>query len=249
MRKLYATGMLAYSMPMRQFQEKNVMCEHAYAIPQGNGFKFCLSCKATVPCDDEPAEPQQLVMPPKIFEITERLWTQRAPWPLISFELAKKYQWYFSFLGTTEYLIMPVLKNSEAIYYSARIMNPDATKSKYLYPKGVKRSYWTSKDIFESNEVMICEGVADAVYCSNLGDSVAILGSYYNGSLDNSLRGRSVYLVLDGDSAGIIASVRICAQIRPIAKSVKVVVLPNKKDPTDLEVDELRSLIKGGTNG
>ncbi len=96
-----------------------------------------------------------------------------------------------------------------------------------------------------SGLILVCEGVADAVYCSPLGTSIALLGSYYNGSLDDKLAGRHIALCMDCDSAGILAAMRIAGYLRDkgMAKSTKIVMLPNKKDPTDIPIDKLKQLV------
>lgn len=138
---------------------------------------------------------------------------------------------------------MPVLKSGSPQYYSARLLGK-GTGSKYLYPKGVKKLYWTSDDQLSpvGSPVIICEGVADAVYCSLIGPSIALLGSHYNGSLDDLLANRVVALCLDGDAAGIFAAITAKQKLK-VAKNVKVVILPHKFDPTDIPVEELRRII------
>ncbi len=219
------------------------MCDHHYAIPKGVGFKFCLICKQTVKDDEgQTAESRELVMPPRIFEITERLWKDIAPWPNIPFRLVKEYGWYISYLSTTQYLIMPVFREKKIAYYSARKLLESENGSKYQYPLGVKKLCWISNDT-SPTKLIICEGVADAVYCSNLATSVALLGSYYNRELDYLVRNRIVYLLLDGDSAGILAALHMAPILEKLAKQVITVILPDKKDPTDFTLDELRGYI------
>jgi DNA primase len=216
-------------------------CAHAYVIPRGQ-LLFCLHCKKFVEVA-EPKEEQPLVMPPRIFEITEGLWKIITPWPLISATLAVKYGWYASFLNGRQYLVMPIFRNGVPVYYSARLLGEGQPAYKYLYPTGVKKLYWTSSDALE-DPIIICEGVADAVYCSSIGSSIAVLGSYYNGSLDDKLAGHHVALVLDGDAPGILAAMTIKQNLKNV-KSVKVVILPGEKDPTDFEVCKLREIVYG----
>jgi DNA primase len=204
------------------------------------GLDFCLQCKQYIP-KEEIKDELPLVMPPRIYEITEKLWKITAPWPLIPFHLVEKYGWYVSYLNSHQYLIMPIWRNGSAAYYSARLLDADPQALKYQYPKGVKKLYWISSDELAS-PVIITEGVADGVYCSQFGSSVAVLGSYYNNSLDDLLTGKHIVLCFDADAPGMVAAMRIATQLK-VAKTVKLIVLPYKKDPTDLEPSKLKEFI------
>lgn len=214
-------------------------CSHPYLIARGV-LNFCLTCKQFVTIKEEPK--QELVMPPVIFEITERLWKKITPWPHIGAQLVQKHQWYISMLNSQDYLIMPILKNGYPVYYSARRLG-EGNGLKYQYPKGVKKSLWVSTDALEQDPIIICEGVADAVYCSQISSSVAVLGSYYNGSLDSLFINRDIVLCFDGDTAGIIAAVNIMSQLKNV-RSKRMVVLPKDNDPTDVEINKLTEYIK-----
>ncbi len=215
-------------------------CTHEYAIRKTDTLKFCLMCKQLITI--EPTIPKELVMPPRIYEITEKLWKDLSPWRLLGFDLALKNDWYISMLFSTEYLIMPIKgMNGDVIYYSARRLTGTAT-SKYLYPEGVRKSYYVSNQTLES-PIIITEGVADAVYASQVGTSIALLGAHYDGSLNDRLVGKHVAICMDGDPIGLLSAMRISTQLKACA-SVKVVVLPAKKDPTDLPVEDLAKLIR-----
>jgi len=216
-------------------------CNHHYSIPQ-DGKIFCLTCKQYVEIIEE--EAKELVMPPRIFEITEKLWTTITPWKSIPYELVKQNLWYLSIINSQEYLVMPVMRMGNPVYFSARKLGK-GIGLKYLYPTGVKKLPWVSSDKLEREPIIICEGVADAVYCSFLSSSIAILGSYYDGSLDSLLFHRRVALVLDGDSAGILGALKIARQLQGHTKETKVCSLPAGFDPTDLSFEELNIIIKG----
>jgi DNA primase len=181
------------------------------------------------------------VLPPEIYGITARLWKMLSPWPLLPFETAKKYGWYITIIGMDDYLVMPVYRNGKPVFYSARNLSNNGGP-KYSYQKGAKREYWTSNDILES-PVVICEGVADAAYTSNIADSVALLSNWYNGSLDDALAGKRVILALDGDVAGFTGAVRIAHQLRRVTQDVKVLGLPDGLDPTDIALPELKEML------
>lgn len=216
-------------------------CTHHYVIPQGQGqFGFCLSCKQVIEIKEE-ITTEELVMPPRIFEITEKLWENIKPWKLMPFHLIKENGWYISILNNEEYLIMPIQRMGQNIYFSARKLHLKTTQtSKYLYPTGVKKSIYSSRGTGE--KYIITEGVADAVYCSQIYPSIALLGCYYNGSLDIELTGKEILLCLDGDSPGILASLLLVKSFKT-AKSVKIVSLPIGLDPTDIPIDQLKTII------
>jgi hypothetical protein len=218
------------------------VCDHHYVIPHGK-FGWCLGCKTVVEVKEEKTT-NELVMPPRIFEITEALWKIISPWPLLPFPLVECNGWYISMINGLQYLIMPIRKangDDTCIFFSARKLSKEDGQ-KYLYPTGVAKSYFVSMQKPEKDVIVICEGVADAVYCSPIGTSVALLGVYYNGSLGYLFDNRDVAFCLDGDSAGLLAAMRIMGEIKN-AKSKKLVLLPEGADPTDIPIEELKKLI------
>jgi len=215
-------------------------CGHAYVIPHGE-YGFCLNCKKVVEVKEEEST-TPFIMPHRIYEITEESWKKASPWPLLPYILVTEYSLYISIINGLDYLIMPILKNGVYSYYSARNISGKAGL-KYSYPTGVKKLYWKSSDELTS-PIIICEGVADALYCSLISSSVAVLGSYYNGSLDDDFRGKDIILCMDGDSAGVLAAFGIMQQLKGV-KSKRIVMLPKNCDPTDLPIGELTKLIMG----
>ena len=163
---------------------------HAYKLKMGP-LLYCVSCKQYFDGAQETAKEYiPCVMPPKVYTITEKVWEKIAPWPLIPYWLVQKYDWYISLLKGSEYLIMPCISAGTSVYFSARKID-DGPGPKYYYQKGAKKIYWQSND-FPNDIVLIGEGVADAIYLSQFGSSIGILGSYYDGSLDNSIHNRRV---------------------------------------------------------
>jgi len=213
-------------------------CNHHYSIPSGK-FRFCLRCRKVI--EKVEVEEGVLEMPPRIFEIDERLWAERSPWSLMPFQIVQKFDWYISMIGVDEFLIMPIKRGGVNVSFSARRLS--GSGNKYHYQTGVKKVYFLSDDRMVHDPIILCEGVADAAYCSQIGSSVGVLGSYYDGSLDELLGNRNVAIIFDCDGAGLVSAMRIATHIQKIAKSCRVVVLPNKKDPTDLPLDELKERI------
>lgn len=151
-----------------------------------------------------------------------------------------------------EYLVMPIYRpdvSSEPVFYSARCLT-DCKHSdgfvppKYSYPLNRKKEIWRSWDFAGESasvpinkHVLVGEGVADAVWLSQLGPSVALLGSH--GDLD-----RPFILVLDGDERGITAAFDIVQTAkRKGLVDAKTVVLPHDLDPTDVSVKDLQKMI------
>lgn len=213
-------------------------CNHQYSIPSGK-FRFCLRCRKVIEVMER--DTGVLEMPPRIYEIDERLWTLRSPWPFMPYEAVRRYDWYITMIGSDEFLVMPITRGGKNVSFSARRLS--GSGNKYHYQAGVRKAYWLSEDTLPNSPIIMCEGVADAAYCSFLGSSIGVLGSYYDGSLDDLLRNRNVALLFDCDGAGLVASMRIATHIQKVAKNCKVVVLPYKKDPTDLELPKLRERI------
>ena len=210
-----------------------MICKHTYLIPSGDKC-FCLNCKQYI---DKPKEEDshELVIPPRIYKLSPQLWESVRPWKTITTTLATSFGWYITLITMEDYLIMPIYKNGQMVFYSARRLTGRGMK--YLYPTGVQKKYFQSSDTLVS-PIFICEGVADAVYMSQFGSSIAVLGSYYDGSLDSSLLGHDCYIVFDGDAAGMVAGIRLASQIK-----AKMIVLPNGKDPTDLSISEMKELV------
>lgn len=176
-------------------------------------------------------------MPPAIFNITEPLWKDVSLWKRIPYKIVEKYAWYISVINSLEYLIFPVTRQGNSIFYSARKLS-SGEGLKYIYPKNVKRSPWISDDGL-SEPIVICEGVADAAYTSQLASSIALLGNYYDVSLDEMLKGKKVILALDGDTIGLISSIRIYSYLQKLC-NVSIHTFPENKEPVDFELSELK---------
>lgn len=219
--------------------EKN-NCSHAYCKPAGFLW-WCFDCKSFFK-PEENKKSSLAKMPPVIFRITERLWEEIAPWPLMPFKVVKKYGWYISILQGFQYLIMPITRNGKPAFYSARLLEKNTKLKKYDYPYGVSKEYWLSDDQLESPVVFFGEGVADAAYMSQLGSSVGLLGNYYNGTLDAQLAGKTVVIVLDSDVVGFTSAVRISCKFSPFI--TKILMLPEGCDPTDIKLPELRKRVR-----
>lgn len=211
-------------------------CAHAYVIPQGE-YRYCLDCKSLIPELEFTRKYVEVVMPPQLFGITEELWKSISPWPKIPYSVVQRYAWYISMIQGLEYLVLPILRKGQPTFFSARKLS-SAPGLKYTYPTGARKSPWISSDDLPE-PVVICEGVADAAYTSLVASSVAILGNFYDGSLDDSLKGKRVVVALDGDAVGIYSAVGIYKHLQNLC-NVSVAVFGDGKEPVDFEPDELR---------
>jgi len=160
-------------------------------------------------------------------------WLER--WPVVTPELAKKFGWYIAEINTFEYLVMPITHKGAAIFYSARSLDTRAPK-KYHYPAGVKRNYWLSDDQLARQPIFLCEGVADAVSLSTYGSSVGLLGGFYDGCLNDLLKGRKVIVAFDGDFQGYCLGVQVASKIAGICQVSLCAYLG--KDPTNWTREE-----------
>lgn len=224
-----------------QTMETDNSCNHAYKIKRGP-LLFCLQCKQFIKAEKEDRECTELQLPPEIYNITEKLWQKVSPWPLMPFETVKRYGWYITIIGLDDYLVMPVLRDGVPVFYSARCLTKRGGK-KYHYQTGAKKHYWISNDKMES-PIVLCEGVADAAYTANVADSIAILGNFYDSSVDSYLVDKRVLVALDGDAIGFTSAVRIAKQLKQAGvKEVEVISLPDNQDPTDIPLQELKEML------
>ena len=213
-------------------------CQHPYRKKAGSGF-YCSACGEYFQGSDK-SEHSPLIMPPSVFRLTRGWWSFYAPWPHISVDLAKKYGWYLTLDGSITRLVMPVFRSGKPVFYSARMIG-SFKGLKYKYPKGVAKSIWVSRDKLIS-PVAVCEGVADAVYASQVfGSSVGLLGNFIGDGDFSILAGKVVVLLLDGDVQGKMGTARLVKQLASIAR-VYPVYLPEGCDPTDLPIKKLRKI-------
>lgn len=224
------------------------MCDHAYVHKFAPDKLICWTCGAIISVNEK-KQKKEIVLPPRIYDITPPLWEQIRPWPLMPFSVVKKYDWYISMLFGADYLVMPVVRDGKPMFYSARrlpsyVYGLTGNARKYLCPKDVGKVYWQSKRKL-TEPILISEGIADAAYLSQLSSSVALLGPYYDGSLNKQLDGKLCLIVMDGDEPGVEAAFSIDQSLRREGHvKLNVVMLPTGKDPTDLVLNSLRRIIK-----
>jgi len=237
-----------------------MMCNHAYVMPLTDTTLRCLDCGEVL--QKKPAVPGgSVVMPVGSLRLDEARWNRlrgQLPgckgkcWTNIPYSVVKSNGWYLNELKVGAiYLVMPIYRAGKPVFYSARLA---ATASqdgggylKYRYPTGVDKVYWTSVDpfAFRGKTLIFTEGVADAAYAAYVTDyeavGVALLGSWYNGSLTYAIApSNRAVILLDGDARGIEAAMRLHKQLRDLMPTM-VVVLDD--DPTDLSPADLKQAV------
>ncbi len=230
-----------------------MICAHAYTRRLSPDAFVCLDCGKIIKPKEKVYETEPLIMPPFIYRITEQYWKDRNPWPNITREMALKYGWYGSLIYGREYLVMPIYNlaaSSEPVFYSARCLTECNKALKYSTPLNRKRVTWKSWAFTDLDQeamlmyddyILVGEGVADAVWLSQIAPSVGLLGSH--GELD-----RPFILVLDGDERGIMAAFQIVqdAKSKGLVDALTV-TLPLGADPTDISIEELVKIIYNQT--
>lgn len=224
-------------------------CTHAYARKIAPDKLVCLDCGEFFAPSTKKPTGETIVLPPNVFGLDKRLWKDINPWPLMPFEVAHKYEWYVSLIYGAQYLVMPVVIKDKPVFYSARLLEKGRPLPKYTTPEGVGKSYWRSIHNGDTT-IYFSEGVADAAYLSQLGSSVAVLGSYYDGSLDHLLKNKRIIVVMDGDAKGIESAFSIAQSFKKKGfVKVNAVILPAGKDPTDIPKGQLKRIVAQQVGG
>lgn len=230
---------------------QNCTCTHDsyHTTFTGHGgmkrYGHCFGCGATWEESDEGLQarisppPQPLIMPLPTRQLRTSDWLER--WPSITPETVAKHDWYVSELHGLEYLIMPVVREGTPVFYSARALDPTASK-KYLHASGQKKQYWLSDEGLVRDPIFICEGVADAAALAQHSSSVALMGINYDGSLDRLLKNREVIIALDGDAAGMLASTLLATLVASVTPSLYIFT-GEKEDPTHWSRETIEILL------
>lgn len=210
---------------------------------------FCFKCNHYVDSEilgvhEEECLPNEPVRMPDILGLPDQ---SDIPWKNISPEMARHYGWYVSILKEGgKFLVLPVYRNGKMVFWTAR--NLDKTgEPKYLGAHGSRKAYWLSDEQYPTGDLFIAESIADACYLSLLGQSVGLLGTSYNGSLNNWMKSATkIIICFDGDIAGRVASLTTAKYLRDnsICKRVYILPIPIGKDPNDLEIGELKELVQ-----
>lgn len=168
------------------------------------------------------------------------------PWPNITGDVDIRYRWYISILQEKKFLVLPVYRNGKMVFWTAR--NLESDDPKYLSAHGSKKQYWLSSEHYPTGDLFIAESIADACYMSQLGQSMALLGTNYNGKLDSWMKSANrIIIAFDGDAVGKIQGMQLARYLSDmkIGNKVYLLPIPMNLDPVDLDFQELQKLIKG----
>lgn len=126
-------------------------------------------------------------------------------------------------------ITLPNLKNGIAVHMSARSF--DGSQPKYLNLPG-EINYLYNEDALSNKEVIICEGVIDAITLTKFGyNAVALTTSNFQKKfIPKFSRCETINICLDGDDAGNSGALR-AAELIP--EKAKLVELPEGFDPND----------------
>lgn len=168
-----------------------------------------------------------------------------SPWYNLPISLHNRYRFYTAFINGSKFLVLPVYRDGKAVFYTAR--NLESDEPKYVSALRVKKQYWLSDEHYPIGDLFICEGIADAVYMSQIGQSIALLGTNYNGTLDSWMKSANrIIIAFDGDAVGRIHGMQLARELsdKQIGKRVFLLPIPMNLDPVDLKLDQLQNLIK-----
>ncbi len=144
-------------------------------------------------------------------------------------------------------IIFPIMDmQGRAVAFGGRTMDPDGIPKYLNSPETVLYQknrvfyglYQARQDIREKGSVIIVEGYMDmlSLYQAGIKNAVATCGTAMTMEHGHNLRritGR-VYLVFDGDSAGVKAARRATENLFPLELDVRVALLPSGEDPDTL---------------
>jgi hypothetical protein len=213
---------------------------------------YCFRCGAYVDSEilaghEEECLPNMPLTIPDVLGSPSQYDLDKLEWHNLPISLAIENNWYISTIKGTDYLVLPVYRNSKMVFWTARNLDKKG-EPKYLSAHGSRKHYWLSDEQYPTGDLFIAESIADACYLSQLGQSVGLLGTSYNGSLDNWMKSASrIIIAFDGDVVGRIASLTLAKYLceNKICKRVSILAVETGKDPVDINLDTLTILIQG----
>jgi hypothetical protein len=168
------------------------------------------------------------------------------PWYNIPLTVSRKFKWYTTEFDGIPFLVLPVYRDSKMVFWTSRNLKSDDPK--YISAPGVKKQYWLSGEDYPTKDLFICESIADAAYMSQIGQSVGLMGTKYDGSLDNWMKSaRRIVIAFDGDAIGRVQGMVLARYLsdQKIGKKVLMLPTPIGKDPVDMQIQELEEVIRG----
>ncbi|WP_342268618.1 DNA primase [Spiroplasma endosymbiont of Aspidapion aeneum] len=162
---------------------------------------------------------------------------------LITYYNNKKYNFF------ADRIVFPIKDiENNTIGFSGRILSDDKTKSKYINSKeGIifKKSellyniFNAKKYIIDSRNVFILEGFMDVIALHRIGikNAIAIMGtniSDFQIKQLSSLNSPTFTIFLDGDDAGVSATMKIIKKLLQNNKKINIIVNDTENDPDEL---------------
>jgi hypothetical protein len=140
-------------------------------------------------------------------------------------------------------VIFPSIRGGKLEYWVARAISNDM-KPKTMHPAGISRPIWTYSSWSPGPQVVITEGVFDAIVaegCATLGCGVSRQQVQELAAL-----GAEEYVIaFDGDRDGRIGSHKLADTLsRETSAKISIVQLPEDKDPADLGTEAMKELIE-----
>ena len=138
-------------------------------------------------------------------------------------------------------------QQGEVVGFSGRIYKPTQHDSKYInspesdiFIKGETLYHYHQcrEAVKKAGFVYLLEGFMDviAMYKAGIENTVAIMGTALTKGHIQALKRltSTIYLCLDGDNAGQVAMSKAASQLEDAGLSVKIIILPNGKDPDEI---------------
>lgn len=165
-------------------------------------------------------------------------------------------------MGMTDRVVFPISDNRGIIVgFQGRYMNSDESPKYLMYPSEVSLPWYPSINKIEmiNSSIILTEGLLDALYLHGKGvtNAVTIFGTK-SVTMDRildlltpyMLAGlQKVYLLMDGDSAGIHAAENISKMIKfKTDLLIEVIPLPEGEDPatmSDKDINSLKTYLRG----
>jgi DNA primase catalytic core len=146
---------------------------------------------------------------------------------------------------TANRISIPIVSDNQLVGFSLRAINNAQPKYINIFKDSYEK--WFAFLNRKHTEVFITEGIFDALSMQEMGyNAIAAMGTDINRSRMNCLKSfDELYLMLDPDKAGVNAAKKFVDLSRGILDStyLKVVSLPEGKDPDECDDDEIATAI------
>lgn len=212
---------------------------------------FCFKCHHYVDSEnigvhgDLCVENKPLEIPDGLYPNEEECILLNNKYPNLRYNGFEYGHFYFTRFHEKPFLVLPVYRDGKMVFWTAR--NLLDNEPKFMSAHGSKKQYWLSDEQYPTGDLFIAESIADACYLSQLGQSVGLLGTSYNCSLDNWLKSSSrIIIAFDGDTVGRVQGMMLARYLRDMEICEKIFVLPvpDNTDPVDMKLDDLKTLVE-----